>query len=164
MVEIFHNVSGHIDTTTLAARTALLVHTIFSDVPRNFMLKNLRHEISVIAPDSADFCLLVLAAADASVGEIAGGMLNTSRDLEDSVAYKDGQADVRRIWDFHIVKSNMASTIVTSYMHQWKLPPKGLPLLRGHGLAVFAFNMSIDNSFVNGPVIVMQSKAMGGWF
>ncbi len=166
-VAIFNQTSGIIDSTTLAARAALFQSNVMTAVERNFMVKNLRSEINVSFGSLLDMCVIVLGSLDASVTEIAAAMGDTSQSIEDGVEYTKGQAEVRLIWDYHVVRKDLqplAETPVFNYTHQWKLPPKGIPVLKGRGLALYIFNMSPDDAFVNGPKVLTMQKIMGGWF
>lgn len=164
MVEIFVHNGLLTDTTTLAAKTALLHTTLAGSLVKNFMGKNIRTEFSIISFDVADKMLLVLAPSDATVSQVAAGLADTSLNPEDSVNYRTGQKNVRQVWDFFIAPVSEAATSLNQFTHQWKIPPNGIPQLRGGGLSIFAYNMDQVNDYVNGPVLHSITKSMGGWF
>ncbi len=150
------------DTTTLATRAALLVQTILGSSVRNFMFKNIRSEVFAIQTDLADRVMLVLANSDATVAQVATAMGNNSVNLEDRVNYANGQQEVRVVWDFVALDSPQSNK--SNVMHiQWRIPPKGIPTLRGGGLSIFAFNYGTVD-LVNGALGDIQTKSMGGWF
>lgn len=128
------------------------------------MAKNIRTSYQLLNTDVADKLILVLAAQDASVAEIAEALDNTSTDIEDGIEYPLGQNKVRRVWDFRLPPSNTISTYGTAETFNWKLPPKGIPVLKGRGLAIFGYNWDGAQDFVNGPVLHSITKTMGGWF
>jgi len=166
MVDIFSRSNAEVDTGTLAALTANLIATLIPDgVVRNLMVKNIKSHFHVSVPNLGDSFIVALGAADASGAEIATALLSTSQDLEDSVAYNDGQNEVRRVWDTQSIEyDGMIAGGSIQRMIQWKLPPKGIPVLKGHGLAIFCFNTDTASSFSNGPSFKHQGKIMGGWF
>ncbi len=166
MVEISSTNIASSDTTILAASTAFNLDTIFSNLKRNFMLKNLKTICKAVYTDTVDMPILVLGATDASVAEIAEALATTAFDPEDSVSYNDGQTKVRRVWDIQpgLPGSNPTTAGTTCWEIKWKLPPKGIPILKGRGISIYAFNMDTANAFANGPIFTMVHKAMGGWF
>ncbi len=165
MVEIFVHSQVGVDTTTLASKTAQLVDTLMSDADANFMFKNIRTEFIINTGDLGDQLLLVLAPSDATTTQIAAALVNTSTSRDDAVNYPRGQNDVRQTWDFFVspLKPGEAVGHLEAFTHQWKLPPKGVPVLKGGGLSIFAYNMS-SFAFVDGPIVSVISKSMGGWF
>ncbi len=166
MVQIFNRRTNEVDTLVLAAVTALSIGDIIPDgIVKNFLLKNLQTFFHVSVPNVGDSWIVVLAAADASVGEIAAALANTSMDTEDQIELRDGQSDVRRVWSIHTNSmEGLAAGGSIQEMHQWKLPPKGVPVLRGHGLTMFVYNTDTANAFGNGPSFKTFSKGMGGFF
>lgn len=165
MVEIFNITASEVDTTTLAAAQSMLIAGLFATLQRNFMLKNLKSIVHVSYPNLGDSCLLVLASADASAAEINSAMSSTSKDLEDGQAYPNGQQEVRLVWDIQAIPlDGMVAGGSSQFMIQWKLPPKGIPLLKGRGLTIHAFNFDVAVAFSNGPSFKSYSKAQGGWF
>ncbi len=130
------------------------------------MLKNLKSIYSLTIGNTADHYCFALADADASDAEIAAALTNTSIDIEDSVAYRTGQDVVRRVWDIQMleISGGLQSGEAVQGMIQWKLPPKGVPVLKGRGLKTVIFNTDSSVAFSNGPVIDGIHKLMGGWF
>ncbi len=166
MVEIFVHKATELDTTTLAASTALLFATLLGTADRNFMFKNVRTEFHISWETLDDKMMILLANMDATVAQLAEAMATTETDIEDSVNYRTGQDRVRRVWDFFVptVHAEDLTTVHQQFSHQWKLPPKGIPVLRGGGLALFAWNMDSTQPFTNGPTLNATTKSMGGWF
>ncbi len=166
MVEILSRPQAtRVDSATLAAQTALLVATLVTaPVVRNLMVKNVKTIMHALISNVSDVGILVLGDADASATEIKEALQSTSQDYEDQVAYRDGQSTVRRVWDIQAIPTD--GVVVGGSINwevPWKLPPKGIPILKGSGLAIFIFNVE-DAAFSNGPTLVSQSKVMGGWF
>ncbi len=164
-VVIISRISSGVDTATLAANTALLLDTLLGNIQRNFMWKNIKTIWHATIPNIADRMLFVLANSDATVAQVATALSNTEGDIENRVAYENGQQEVRVVWDIQpmpldgaVAGGSQSGTI------DWKIPPKGIPTLRGGGLSMFMFNMSDTNAFTNGPSVVAVSKCMGGWF
>ncbi len=165
MVEIFQRNLAAVDSTTLASLTALSMGDLFGTLVKNFMLKNLESFFQITVPNLGDKWFVALADSDASDAEISAALATTSVDREDSVEYRDGQNEVRRVWSiFKPPGDGLIAGGALSGMHQWKLPPKGIPLLKGRGLKMVVFNFSTADPFSNGPVLTFSSKAMGGWF
>ncbi len=166
MVEIFHKQHAEVDSTTLAGGNALSVGVILqNNTDRNFMLKNLISHFHVSVPNIGDSFVLVLAQADASAAEVASAMDDTSQAYEDSVAYRDGQVIVRRVWDIQSIEyDGLVAGGSVQRKVMWKLPPKGIPNLKGRGLSVFVVNTDTAVAFSNGPSFKGFSKLMGGWF
>ncbi len=165
MVEILVKTSAIIDTATLVAQTALLQTNLMSDADANFMWKNIRTEFEIVVGDPVDILVLVLASSDATVAQIKEGLANTEVGRDNAVLYRVGQQQVRQVWDFFIVPwDRKVASEATSFTRNWKLPPKGVPTLKGGGLAIFCFNMSPSNNFANGPIVTTLTKSMGGWF
>lgn len=166
MVEIFVSKNATaVDTDVLGANSSLLIASVVTNpAVRNFMLKNLKTLVQAVIPNISDNCILALADSDASAVEIATALNTTVQDLEDSVDYKLGQTNVRRVWDIQAIPIDGQVAGGTSrFMVQWKLPPKGIPVLKGRGLSIFAFNAE-NAAFSNGPTIMCLSKLQGGWF
>ncbi len=129
------------------------------------MLKNLMTNVHAVLPNLGDSFVLALADLDASDAEISTAMQATSQSIEDSVEYIDGQQEVRRVWDIQGLNYNgLVAAGSVQQMIQWKLPPKGIPLLKGRGLKLVVYNTDTAASFSNGPIFKHHSKAMGGWF
>ncbi len=165
MVKIFVRNASDDDTTTLGAASALFLTSILTDVEKNFMLKNLKTIVHANWPDVSDKCVLVLGSTDASVAEIAEAMTSTAFNIEDNVAFSKGQEEVRRIWDVQApFEGNVENTQKTMREIQWRIPPKGIPVLRGRGLSIYAFNMDVNTAFTDGPTFSTWSKAMGEFF
>ncbi len=166
MVEIFIKQTVSTDSATLAALAALSLGDLLGTVKRNFMLKNLKTIYNITVGNIADHYCFALADADASDVEIAAALTNTSIDIEDSVAYRTGQDVVRRVWDIQVpeITGGIASGVALATMIQWKLPPKGVPVLKGRGLKTVIFNTDSSVAFSNGPVIDGIHKLQGGWF
>lgn len=166
MVEIFTVAQPTpIDTGALGAQTAIVIAEIMPDpVVRNFMLKNLRTIVTARVPNVQDSLILVLGDADASLAEIQAALQTITQDFEDRVAYPLGQTVVRRVWDIQPFRLDGAvDGGGVNFMIQWKIPPKGIPVLKGGGLQIYAFNIE-SNAFTDGPNINTISKVMGGWF
>ncbi len=164
MVEILsRNSSSGVDTTTLGGTTALIVDTLLANVARNFMAKNIKSIFWASGANNTDMYALVLHDGDASAAEVAAALSDTSQDLEDSIDYRNGQLTVRIIWDIQVLEYDADTGYSVARMIQWKLPPKGIPVLKGRGLAISVFNPR-DTAFANGPVITHLGKLMGGWF
>lgn len=167
MVEIMSApTSTPVDTTTLGAQTALTVHDIITaPSTKNFMLKKLRTLAQVSIPDLTDALILVLATPDATPAEIATALATTEFDQEDRVESRMDQTRVRQVWDIQgIPKVGVVAGDTISWEIPWNLPPKGIPILRGGGLRIFAFNME-DASFSNGPTVgPFLSRFWGGYF
>lgn len=166
MVEIFSKINSEVDTAVLAASTPISIGNVMAaPVVRNFMLKNLKTIVHGVFPDKTDACCLVLADGDASASEILEAMASTSIDLEDRVEYPKGQQEVRRVWDIQDLDyTGLVNGGAIMQTVQWKLPPKGVPILKGGGLQIMAFNMDSANGFTNGPSFMVVHKIMGGWF
>ncbi len=165
MVEIFVKRGDSTDTTVLAANTAILHTNLMTDADRNFMYKNIRTEFNIISVDAADMMILVLASSDATPAEIAQALDNTQVGLDNRITYPVGQQQVRQVWDFFVAPvSQLSGSSLVQFTHQWKLPPKGVPALKGGGLAIFLYNASSSFAFVNGPLVRTLTKSMGGWF
>ncbi len=165
MVEIFNSGSGPIDSATTNGKTAFVISSMMDDLKRNFMVKNLKTVIAALMGNVDDHLLLVLASADTSIQEIEDAFFpDTTQDVEDGVEYPLGQTVVRRIWDYRaLYEGNVSSNNGIMTTIQWKLPPRGIPVLRGRGLKIYGLNMT-DVSFTNGPILFSMSKIMGGWF
>ncbi len=166
MVEIFIAKNATpVDTGTLGASTAVLISSVVTNpAVRNFMLKNLNTIVNATFPTVTDHLILLLADSDATVAELATSLNSTSQDMEDSVAYRQGQEQVRRIWDIQAVpRDGIVNGGVVGFQIAWKLPPKGVPVLKGRGLSIFGFNPE-NAAFSNGPSVLTLSKVMGGWF
>ncbi len=163
-VAIFEK-SNVIDTATLAAATAIAASTLMGDLDANFMFKNIRSEIHYIIPDVADKCLLVLANSDATIADITASLSNTIVQRDNGITYANGQQEVRTVWDHRILNYTAIATGGAGSMTiNWKIPPKGIPALKGRGLTIFAFNIDRINDYVNGPIVHFQNRWMGGWF
>ena len=167
MVVIAHKNTAEVDTTTLAAGLAISIGNITptGGLVRNFMLKNLETHMHVSIPNLGDSFVVVLGDIDASPAEIAEAFATTEMDYEDSVEYRQGQDEVRRIWSIMSIPYNgLVAGGSVQMMHSWKLPPKGIPLLKGRGLTLFCVNTDTAAAFSNGPSFKPFSKLMGGWF
>ena len=165
MVEIFNTIA-EVDTAALGLNASLeLISVVTNPAVRNFMLKNLETWFHMKYPDVDDRMLVILADSDATVAQISAAMATTVQDLEAGVDYSTGQRIVRRVWSIGIPEMHGAvNGDVVTWHHEWKLPPKGVPVLKGRGLSLFAFNMDAGEVFTNGPTVTMVAKAMGGWF
>ncbi len=166
MVEIFNRITAQVDTGTLASKAAIVIGALITEPsPRNFMLKNAETHFRVTVPSISDSFLIGIAAADASAAEIAEGMDNTGQDLEDSIPYRTGQDRVRRIWAVDAIQyDGLVAGGTVQVKINWKLPPKGIPVLKGRGLNLFCYNFNTAGPFSNGPLFRQWSKLMGGWF
>lgn len=154
------------DTTTLGNGLALeLGAVIVNDVKRNFMLKNLQTLVHASVPNLGDSFILALADSDSNDTVIGTALGATGQDPEDGNTYRDDQMKVRRIWSIATLElMGMAAGGSLQQMIQWKLPPKGIPVLKGRGLKVVCFNHDLVNNFSNGPSFKLYHKIMGGWF
>lgn len=165
MVEIFYSNPNGVDTSTLAASTVVQIDLGLSSLNRNFVLKNLRSIYHVNIPDPLDECALILAYSDASDADIEAALTGVAiKDIEDVQAYKDGQLKARGIiaieeppWG-DIAGAGMVGVV------DWKLPPKGIPALKGDGFQILAYNLNTVAAFTNGPTFRGLSKWMGAWF
>lgn len=129
------------------------------------MLKNLCSHIHVSVPNLGDSFVVVLANTDSSAADINEALLNTTQTIEEGNDYPRDQTRVRRVWDIQTIPYNGLTTGGSiQHMIQWKLPPKGLPILKGRGLQWMCFNTDSANSFANGPSFKALTKMMGGWF
>ncbi len=109
--------------------------------------------------------MVVLAEADATDAEIAQALISTVKNPENAVAYRDGQTEVRRVWArASIPYEGLIAGGSVQVMVQWKLPPKGIPVLKGRGLKMCVFNTDVANAFSNGPSFKSISIMMGDWF
>ncbi len=164
MVTIVHKNVAEVDTGTLAALTPVLLQTLYSDVTKNFILKNLRTIVHASIPNVGDQAMLVLADSDATLTEVSAALATTAFDPEDNTVFRAGQDTVRRVWDVQPLLFEGAAADSASYLIQWKLPPKGIPSLRGSGLIIYCFNFNIASAFANGPTFNLFTKFMGEFF
>ncbi len=157
---------AEVDTTTLAVITAAdLGAVLTNNIVRNFMLKNLATHFHVSIPNLGDSFVVCLVQADATASQIASALSSTSQNPEDSVAYNNGQQEVRIVWDIQTIHyEGMVAGGSVQQKVQWKLPPKGVPVLKGRGLKIWCFNTDTANAFSNGPSFKVINKIMGGWF
>lgn len=163
MVEIYMR-GGTADSGTLAALAVVSQANLLGTVNRNIMIKNIKTLVHADFPDVNDAAALVLADPDFTLNQISAGLGNTSITPEDASTYIPGQEEVRRVWDIQPLPMGQIAGDAAMSMIQWKLPPKGVPVLRGRGLEIFIWNMSGANAFSNGPTVVTRSKVMGGFF
>ena len=166
MVEIFFHRPSVLDTGTLGSGTALLLDQLTSNSTRNFMTKNIVSLVQATYPDAGDSIVLVLGNSDSSVVEIAEALENTTQDLETNPEYRDDQVKLRRVWDIQpLMFGNVDAGQGVQQKIQWKLPPKGIPTLKGQGLSIYAYNPQSGVALSNGPTIKSCfTKRMGGWF
>lgn len=165
MVEIFITNQAEVDSSTLAALSAVSLGDLLGTVVRNFMCKNLRSQYHVSIPNIGDSFVIVLCSADASTAEIAAALTSTTKNLEDTEAYRTAQVTVRRVWDIQSINyEGLAAGGSVQQQIDWKLPPKGIPVLKGGGLKVVVFNTDTIVAFGNGPTFKAIHKMMGGWF
>ncbi len=166
MVEIFHRQLSAVDTATLAAGNSIVIAGMIAEpAVRNFMLKNLYSIHHIKIPVVEDKFFLALTDADASDTERNQGFDTTSQNPEDGTVYPRDQQRVRRTWGIQgIDYDGIAAGDTIQVAIQWKLPPKGIPVLKGRGIDITLVNLDNANPFSNGPSISTYAKAMGGWF
>ncbi len=166
MVKIFYRNHGVLDTTILGANAALKIGDIIvAPAVKNFILKNLRSNFHIDVPDLGDAFTIVLADDDATAAEIAAGLVNTEQDMEDNTEFPLGQTLARRVWAFFTPElQGIAAGGAIQVQHQWKLPPKGIPVLKGSGVSIYVFNFDKVNAFTNGPNFRGIHKMMGDFF
>lgn len=165
MVEIFTKVNSEVDSMTLAAQTSLRVGDILVDPVRHFMLKNLWTSVHAVVPNITDSWILAIVETDPSEAQITTAMQTTEQNPESSNAYSDGQREARLVWAVATV--DLVGIVAGGSLQQsiqWKLPPKGIPILRNRGVRVVIFNTDAADAFVNGPAIKLFHRMMGGWF
>lgn len=165
MVVILNKVNSEVDSMTLAAQTSLRIGDILVDPVRHFMLKNIWTMVHMVVPNITDSFLLAIVESDPTEARITTALQSTEQNPETSDLYSTGQKDVRLVWavatlelDGIVAGGSLQRAI------QWKLPPKGIPVLRGRGVRVVIFNTDAAASFVNGPAVKLFHRFMGGWF
>ncbi len=166
MVEIFWNTSGPIDTAVTNGKTALVAQQLLANITSNFMVKNIRTIVHATWPAASDPLALLLGDDDAVIQDIEDALVpDTSRTRENGVGYPLGQTLARRIWGAieALYEGRLSDGDSTTMVIDWKLPPKGIPVLKGRGLSIYGFNMS-TSQFADGPTLFLITKIMGGWF
>ncbi len=161
------NQSLTVDTVslgTLAARSALIINTQFSTPTNSFLLKRGRYFLQLAGRSTADDGPIIIGMAhgDANVSEIAEAMVERNVNGPDDIT---SMLDQDTAWAVYqnslkpmIVRGDQ--TFAQVEISDWFQPGgnKGIPLIEGSGMVLFAFNAGsgalTTGSTVNGIVMV----------
>jgi len=160
---IMHSLITARDFAVLGPGAAGVLDAVVEDVQRNIMFKNGKTLITADWPNANDSLIAVLHYADASNTQVADALAGKSFMIEDGPAYQLQQTENRWIIDIQSMNRPDVAGETSDTQINWKFPPKGIPILRGNGLAISMFNPG-PIALLNGPTMNSVSRWMGGWF
>ncbi len=165
------NQSLTVDTValgTLAARTAVIINTQFSAPTNSFLLKRARYFLQLSGRSTADDgpILVGMAHGDATASEIAAAMVERNVNGPDDIT---SMLDQDTAW---VVYQNSVKPFIIrgdqTYgqveISDWFQPggQKGIPLIEGSGMVLFAFN-SGSGALTTGSNVNGLTMVQGVW-